>query len=35
MKKSSHSEEKIIGILRKAQGGMKVQEVCARRNISE
>ena len=35
MKKSKHSEEKIIGILREAQGGMKVREVCAKHNISE
>jgi putative transposase len=34
MKKSRHSEEKIIGILREAQGGMKVKDVCARHNIS-
>jgi putative transposase len=35
MKRSRHSEEKVIGILREAQGGMKVKEVCARHNISE
>lgn len=35
MKKSRHSEEKIVSILREAQGGMKVREVCARHNISE
>ena len=35
MKKSRFSEEKIVGILREAQGGMKVKEVCARHNISE
>ena len=35
MKKSRHSEEKVISILREAQGGMKVKEVCARHNISE
>ncbi|MBK8039566.1 MAG: transposase [Verrucomicrobiaceae bacterium] len=35
MKKSRHSEEKIVSILREAQGGMKVRDVCARHNISE
>lgn len=35
MKKSKHSEEKVIGILREAQSGMKVREVCAKHNISE
>ncbi|MBK8039320.1 MAG: transposase [Verrucomicrobiaceae bacterium] len=35
MKKSRHSEEKIRSILREAQGGMKVRDVCARHNISE
>jgi putative transposase len=35
VKRSRHSEEKVIGILREAQGGMKVKEVCARHNISE
>ena len=34
MKKSRHSEEKVISILREAQGAMKVKEVCARHNIS-
>ena len=34
MKKSRHSEEKAISILREAQGAMKVKEVCARHNIS-
>ena len=34
MKRSRHSEEKVISILREAQGGMKVKEVCARHNIS-
>lgn len=27
MKKSRHSEEKIVSILREAQGGMKVKDV--------
>ena len=35
MQKSKHSEEKIIGIQREAQGGIKVREVCAKHNISE
>lgn len=35
MKRSRFSEEKIVGILREAQGGMKIKEVCARHNISE
>lgn len=35
MKRSRFSEEKIVGLLREAQGGMKVKEVCARHNISE
>ena len=35
MKKSRHSEEKIVSILREAQGGMKVRDVCARHKISE
>lgn len=36
MKRSRFSEEKIVGILREAQGaGMKVKDVCARHNISE
>jgi putative transposase len=35
MKRSRFSEEKIVNILREAQGGMKVKEVCARHNISE
>lgn len=35
MKKSRHSEEKIVSILREAQGGMKVTDVCVRHNISE
>lgn len=35
MKKSRHSEEKVISILREAQGGMKVKEVCARHNICQ
>jgi putative transposase len=35
MKKSRFSEEKIVGILREAQGGMKIKEVCAKHNVSE
>jgi putative transposase len=35
MKRSRHSEEKIVSILREAQGGIKVRDVCARHNISE
>jgi len=35
MKRSRFSEEKIVSILREAQGGMKVKDVCARHNISE
>lgn len=35
MKRSRFSEEKIVGLLREAQGGMKIKEVCARHNISE
>ncbi|MEI6536488.1 MAG: transposase [Verrucomicrobiaceae bacterium] len=34
MKKSRHSKEKVISILREAQGGTKVKEVRARHNIS-
>lgn len=35
MKKSRYSEEQVVGILREAQGGMTVKEVCAKHNISE
>jgi putative transposase len=35
MKRSRFSEEKVVSILREAQGGMKVKDVCARHNISE
>ncbi len=35
MKRSRFSEEKIVNILREAQGGMKVKDVCARHNISD
>ncbi len=35
MKRSRFSEEKIVSILREAQGGMKVKNVCARHNTSE
>ena len=36
MKRSRFSEEKIVSILREAQGtGMKVKDVCARHNISD
>ncbi len=35
MKRSRFSEEKIVSILREAQGGMKVKDVCARHNITE
>ncbi len=35
MKKSRFSEEKIVAILREAEGGMKVKDVCARHNVSE
>lgn len=35
MKRSRFSEEKIVNILREAQGGMKVKELCARHNISD
>ena len=35
MKKSRFSEEKIVSILREAQGGMKVKDLCARHNISD
>ena len=35
MKKSRFSEEKIVSILREAQGGMKIKDVCARHSVSE
>jgi len=35
MKRSKFSEEKIIGILKEAQAGEKVGEVCRRHGISE
>ena len=35
MKRSRFSEEKIIGILREAEGETTVKSVCARANISE
>ena len=36
MKRSRFSEEKIVSILREAQGvGVKVKDVCARHNISD
>lgn len=35
MKTSKHSEEKISGILREAQGEVKVRDVCTKHNISE
>ena len=35
MKKSRHSEEQIVGILREAQGGMTGKAVCAKHNISQ
>lgn len=35
MKKSRHSEEQIVGILREAQGGMTGKSVCAKHNISQ
>lgn len=34
MKKSRFSEEKIVSILREAQGSSAVKDVCARHNIS-
>ena len=35
MKKSRHSEEQIVGILREAQGGSTAKTVCAKHNISQ
>ncbi len=36
MKRSRFSEEKIVSILREAQGvGVKMKDVCARHNISD
>lgn len=35
MKRSKFSEEKIIGILKEAEAGAKVGEVCRRHGISE
>lgn len=35
MKKSRFSEEKIISILKEAEGGRTIKEVCAAHNISE
>lgn len=35
MKRSRFSEEKIIGMLREAEGEATVKSVCARANISE
>lgn len=35
MKKSRHSEEQVVGILREVRSGGTVKGVCARHNISE
>lgn len=35
MKKSRHSEEQVVGILREVAGGITVKAVCAKHNISE
>ena len=35
MKRSRFSEEKIIGILKEAEGESTIKEVCAKHNISE